>query len=374
MFEEKFLTTRDKNEWLSLLKNPDCQDPHYLPNYLKIYEEMDEGEPQRQFGGEGFLFVYGDRNNYIIYPFIKRPIFESERIGPHLLFDVSPPYGYGGPLASIQNSELSDELWANFFYSWHQYCNKNNIVSEFARLHPIFRNHENIMNYSDGVILKRGKLVYLDLELPEETILKNMSSSRRQNIKAATSNIKYEYNSSLEMKYADIFYELYVVTMKRNEAEAKYLFSRRFFEKVFNNLDSCCTFDYVKYENTICSGCLCLFYGQNAYLFLQASNTTSSSAYANVFLVYKTLTMLKNRGFKTFVLGGGVSSMEDSLFQYKYRFSQLTLDSYVYNKIHINEAYEKLVNFRKTRGEELSSDYFPQYRSPKIQKYSNSTR
>jgi hypothetical protein len=364
LFKEKLLTTKNKSEWLSLLDNPDCQDPHYVPNYLQIYEEMDEGEPQRQFGGEGFLFVYGDHNNYIIYPFIKRPIFESKKIGSHLLYDVSAPYGYGGPLASIQNSELLNELWANFFHSWHQYCQKNSIVSEFARLHPVFKNHEKIMSYSDGVVLKRGKLIYLDLNLPEETILKNMSASRRQNIKVATKNTAYKYGSGLETRYANSFYKLYTITMKRNEAEAKYLFSRRFFKKVFNTLNSCCFFDYVNYEGTICSGCLCLFYGQNAYLFLQASNTTSSSTYANVFLVYKTIVRLKNLGFNIFVLGGGVSSIEDSLYQYKNRFSPLFLESYVYNKVHLKEAYEKLVDLRKTWGREISSGYFPQYRSP----------
>ena len=368
MFEGKILTTKDKPDWLKLLESPHCQDPHYMPEYLQIYEDMDQGEPQKQFGGEGLLFVYGDGDNYILYPFIKKPILESKELGSELLYDIAAPYGYGGPLACIRNSQLKDKLWSDFYRSFHQFCQENSIVAEFARLNPIFENHVEVIIHSDGVVHKRGKIVYFDLTIPEEAIMKNMSKSRRQNIKSSLDSKKYEFGSSLEPNYADIFYKLYDITMKRIEAEAKYLFSERFFQNLFSNLGCCCVFHYVKYEDAICSAAINLAYEKTAYLYLQASNITSSSSYANVFLVYNSLIMFKALGFRAFVLGGGVSASEDSLFQYKYLFSPLTKESYIYNRIHIKGAYERLVGLRKARGEELSPDYFPQYRSPVLSK------
>ena len=115
MFEVTLLTTKDKNQWLEILGRFEDKDPHYLPGYLQIYENVSNGESFMHFGGQGMLFVYGDSKNFIIYPFFKRSISDLPFSEPSMdnLFDIVSPYGYGGPLAQIEHEAISEELWQN---------------------------------------------------------------------------------------------------------------------------------------------------------------------------------------------------------------------------------------------------------------------
>ncbi|MCR4393757.1 MAG: hypothetical protein NUV31_05220, partial [Dehalococcoidales bacterium] len=190
LFQARILTTEDEQEWLDILQKCKLKDPHYLPGYLKIYEKVSNPESFRHFGGQALLFVYGDSQNFIIYPFFKRSIASLPFADPSVshLYDIVSPYGYGGPLPQIQNHSLTDSLWQGFFQAFSEFCLQNNIVSEFARLHPLFENHHPIARFSDGSVERINRIVYLDLTRNVEDILNAMTQKRRYNIRRAICN------------------------------------------------------------------------------------------------------------------------------------------------------------------------------------------
>ena len=64
-------------------------------------------------------------------------------------------------------------------------------------------------------------------------------------------------------------------------------------------------------------------------------------------------------GYKTFYLGGGVGSGEDSLFKFKRAFYKGKLNHfYIGKKIYNQRKYDELVTMREPE----ESNYFPKYR------------
>ena len=116
MYKVTVLSTKNEEQWLEILNRLDLKDPHYLPWYLEIFEKESNRDPFMNYGGQGLLFVYGDYRNFIIFPFFKRYI-TSLRVSSNSvsdLYDIVSPYGYGGPLAQINDETITEELWRGF--------------------------------------------------------------------------------------------------------------------------------------------------------------------------------------------------------------------------------------------------------------------
>ena len=72
----------------------------------------------------------------------------------------------------------------------------------------------------------------------------------------------------------------------------------------------------------------------------------SSFAPTNL-LLYKAALWRNVNGYRTFYLGGGVGSGEDSLFKFKRAFYRGNLKRfYIGKKVFINNKYERLLNIR----------------------------
>ena len=361
--QTRVLTTADEKEWLEILQHCSLKDPHYLPGYLKIYEKVTNPESFRHFGGQACLFIYGDSQNFIIYPFFKRSIaslpFADSSVSH--LFDIVSPYGYGGPLPQIQNPSLTDALWQGFFQAFSSYCLQNNIVSEFARLHPLFENHEPVARFSAGTVEKNNRIVYLDLSKSIEEILDAMTQKRRYNIRKALSN-PYLTSTISSGEGLDLFPILYQETMIRKGAELKFLFPGSFFEAAYKALREHLIIVYVNYGHEIISAALSIGYGENCYGWLAGSRNEYYQLYPNDLCIYKTFTTAKARGYKRFVMGGGLKE-NDSLFKFKAEFSPYSCDFYVYKKIHMADEYLELVKLSNQYARKLPDSFFPEYRS-----------
>ena len=150
--------------------------------------------------------------------------------------------------------------------------------------------------------------------------------------------------------------------MRRNKADNHYFFPLDFFEQAFQSLGENLHFPHVHYRNEIIAGLLIVRYGDLAYSWLSGSNPDYLHLRPNDLMFGGTIWDLKKAGFRYFVLGGGVSSAEDSLFEYKANFSKLRKDFYVYKRIHLEKEYERLVKLREQAGE-IPGDFFPKYRA-----------
>jgi len=362
--QTRVLTTADEKEWLEILQHCSLKDPHYLPGYLKIYEKVTNPESFRHFGGQACLFIYGDSQNFIIYPFFKRSIaslpFADSSVSH--LFDIVSPYGYGGPLPQIQNPSLTDALWQGFFQAFSSYCLQNNIVSEFARLHPLFENHRYIGTYSQGYIERLRQVVYIDLNLPEEIIFKHMVKSHRRRIRRAFEQPDLTFETSFAVDDSSDFFDLYTDTMRKDNAHEKYFFPREFFRSAFSSLESSLYFWKVKYNGEIIAGILILHCDKLAYTWLSGARKEFYNLFPNNYLIYKSIQQLKQKQVDYLILGGGKASEEDSLFTFKAGFSPLRKDFYIYKKIYLPVEYQKLVEMRGNVN--TDTGYFPLYRVP----------
>lgn len=362
-YKTRLLETSDKEAWRGLLENMEQKDPHYLPEYLHIYESLAEGECRQNFGGQGLLFTYGDEQNYILYPFMKRPICGDAFTDKSGLYDIISPYGYGGPLACLKDEAVADELWSGFFAALHKYCVESGIVSEFCRLHPLFENHRQVERYSDGETKKLARIVYIDLKRSGEEIYSGLSHVRRKNLRKTMRHPDVEYSSEVRENAASIFHRIYTDTMERVAAKPKYFFPLTFIEDALNTLEDNTRFAYATYEGEVISASILLRYGQLSYFWLGASDSEFRHLPVGTLLHYQAALEEKEKGFDSIVMGGGVSG-EDSLFQFKATFSNATKDFYIYEKIHMEKEYKELVEMRRQHYGTVEEDFFPRYRLP----------
>lgn len=366
VFETRLLTTKNVSEWSNLLKRLGCtqQDPHYLLEYLHIYERLPEGECKTHFGGEGLLYFYGSDDNFIIYPFFKRlitaPASYTSSAGP--LYDIVSPYGYSGPLAHIEDRSIADKLWKAFFAVFDIYCKENNIVSEFCRLHPIHDNHTPVRNFSDKIVRKNNDIVFIDLTLSEEEIFRGMHEQRRRQARRAFKDPDLDVHFGISDNSGQCFFDIYTETMQRSEARPKYYFPMSFFNDAFEMLRGNIDITSISYKGNVIAAGLTLKYGEIAYYWLSGSKSEYFSLHPNILMICKTAFKLKKEGYKYFILGGGISG-RDSLFRFKSRFSACFKEFYVYHKIHLAEKYGELVALRPNSGGTVG-EYFPEYRRP----------
>jgi hypothetical protein len=364
MFESLLLTTQDDSQWCSILDDFSLKDPFYLPGYLKAFEKLEFGESYLNFGGQGFLFVFGDARNRIIYPFFKRRLSDIREFGRfNQLFDIVSPYGYGGPLGKIENENLVEDLWSGYYKAFDSYCAREGIISEFCRLHPIYRNHLDIMRYGTGQVVKRGELVYVNVRLTPEELLASMTRQRRQHVLKSLRNPEMDYNCTSGLKDYEYFFDLYTDTMKRKGAEKKFFFNREFFKSIDKLLAGNMFTLETKMDNKVIASVVNLNFGDIAYTWLSASDVEHLDQHPNEVLIYLSAVEARKKGCKNIILGGGVGGTHDSLFRYKIAFSGLTEDFYSYQKIHQPREYDELTKMRNHSDEVSQTGFFPAYRS-----------
>jgi len=162
----------------------------------------------------------------IVYPFFQRciaslPFLHSPEYWNDYS-DIVSPYGYGGPLANmVENDEQERQVWSEFRDAFHAYCLDQNIVSEFARLHPYLQNHHHL-NLSNG-LEQRGTVVTIDLSQSDEELWRGCTKENRKKIGRAQANglRVEEANTPADVH---LFAQLYYHNMQRLQARDWYLF------------------------------------------------------------------------------------------------------------------------------------------------------
>ena len=363
MYTLRVLTTKDKQAWHDLFSRFQIHDVNYLPEYLEMYEQEINRDSFIHFGGQGFLCIYGDEDNIIIYSFFKRSIadlgFADQTV--NVWYDIVSPYGYCGPRAYCKDPSVTEALWQGFFPSFHAFCIENNIISEFARLNPFIENQIPVSQFSQGITEKLGQIIYVDLGLPENELFDSMVRGHRRHYRRALDN-SLEFRTECQEDDAQNFFNIYTQTMRRTKADNKYYFSQAFFDFSLHKLGDAIKFWRIIYQHEIISGWLVMRYDDLAYAWLSGNKEEYFNLFPTNYLVFQTMLQLKKEGCKTFILGGGKSVKNDTVFRFKEGFSPLKKDYFIYKKVHSPQAYDKLVQLQGEIGE-TAANYFPKYRA-----------
>ena len=103
------LTLAESEQWTDLLQKVKIGDIYYEPGYYRVFE----GDEQAR------LFVYRQDGEFVVYPFLLRKVnHDGEAAAGENHFDITSPYGYGGPLAS---PGADQQTFRNFYKNFEQF-------------------------------------------------------------------------------------------------------------------------------------------------------------------------------------------------------------------------------------------------------------
>lgn len=304
----------------------------------------------------------------IVYPFLQRRIaslpFLHSPQDWNDYSDIVSPYGIGGPLAHMveKDEQEGGRIWSEFLEAFHVYCLDHNIVSEFARLHPYLQNHRHF-NLSNG-LERRGTVVTVDLSQSDEEIWRGFTKENRKKIGRAQANglRVEEANSPADVR---LFAELYHLNMQRLQARDWYMFPESWLSDLHARFSEHLTLFFVYEGDRVIAGGSVFHMNGLVGNFLSATAEDPGQFSPNNLLFYEIIRWAKRRGYRWYNMGGGYRN-NDGVMRFKLNFSQHTEDFYTYQKVHLPQAYESLVQeWRQTLSSTIEmeeSKYFPLYR------------
>jgi hypothetical protein len=337
MFE--IISLNDKKKWDEIIRSMSYYDFYHLAEYNQL---NDSGTP--------LLLYFENNSTAFAFPVILRSIEGST------YYDITSVYGYAGPLAKTKTPDM--ESLEEFHSNLKDFMDANHIVSAFARLHPLFTDQEQILS-GLGDVVKENLTVAIDLTLPEEDQRRQYSRSLRYKInylkKKGISIIKAGTKHEI-----DSFIDIYTENMRRVNASELYFFSPEYFYRFLENIPSVILL--AVHNDEIVSGSLCTFCNGIMQAHLNATRD-------NYLFISPLKLVLDNARFEgirknmTFLhLGGGRNGMDDSLFTFKSRFSDLYFRFKTWRYIHNKEIYDKLI-YNKFDQNVPQSTFFPLYRA-----------
>ena len=332
-------------QWDIVVKSFSNYDVYWLSGYVKAFQIHGDGDP--------LLFYYYDGHTRGINVVMKRDVANDGRfrgIIPHgKYFDFATPYGYGG---WIVEGERTDELF-NTYTVWLE---KNEIISEFVRFHPLLKNHTDCEPFYDVIPL--GDVVHIDLT-SSEVIWNNIISKNRNMIRKAEKNGIKIYNG----RFPDIYEKFRIIynnTMDRDNAQVYYYFEKPFYKSLLEDLPQNAQVFWAEKDDQVIAASIMLTANEKMNYHLSGSLLEFSSLAPTNLLLYKAALWGNANGYRTLFLGGGVGSGEDSLFKFKRAFYRGDLNRFfVGKKVYNQERYDELREIREEIG---NSAFFPEYR------------
>ena len=128
------LLFEEKDKWDYELNNGiKNNDIYFSLSYCDLYRELGDGDPH--------LFVYKDKcGDKILYPFLKRKInnlpFVKDRFQKEI-FDITTPYGYGGPIHQKMSTVESGDVMKRFRSVFNDYCQRKKYHYRVYPLSPV---------------------------------------------------------------------------------------------------------------------------------------------------------------------------------------------------------------------------------------------
>ncbi len=343
----------DQDRWADIVKGFSRHDIYYLPQYVKAFRIHGDGEP--------LLIYYESADTRAINVVMKRDISScahfKDAIAPGTLFDLSTPYGYGGFL--VEGDAGGDAL-GKLDAQYGAWCRENGIVSEFVRFHPVLGNYLGMEPVYEVVLL--GNTVAMDLASPE-SIYYNINKNKRNRINKALREgmeVCWGWDPSL----LEIFREMYVETMDRNEAQEYYYFEKSFFDSILVDLKDSALIFYARKDGRVIGTELVLMCNGQMHALFGATKSESLQLSPSTVISYKAALWGCENGFKTYHLGGGVGGRKDSLYKYKLGLNVRSENVFaVGRKVFDEEACGRLLEIRLRNGGTLDPGFFPQYRA-----------
>lgn len=335
----------EQPQWDEVLEGFPERDIYFTFEYIKSSLMLDEGEPM--------LFHFKNLSGEVAYPVVKRKIGNQQGLE---LYDITTPYGHGGPLVAAEDENRAALLWEFRGYV-EDYCRSHLIVSEFVRFHPLLKNHLGMEGEMD--IKTIGQAVEIPLQA-EEGLFESLPAKTRNMIRKAQNSGVEVRELDTEESFAE-FLAIYYSTMDRNAATDYYYFDESYFREIFGTLQSNVHLFGAFLDGRMISASI--IYSSDRFLHYHLSGSLEAyrSYGANNLLLHHIAQWGREMGKSSFYLGGGYSYKEDGLLQFKKSFSKSApLDYFIGRQVHLPAIYEML---NEEKGLTEDNGFFPLYRS-----------
>jgi hypothetical protein len=299
--------------------------------------------------GEAFLLYFRNARAAFALPVIVRNIEGTA------YKDITSVYGYAGPLS--RDPDPAPEDIRCFHEELKHYMDANEVVSAFARLHPLFED-QTLLLKDVGEVSDTNLTVVLDLHLPPSVQRSQYASSLKNDINRLE-RIGIIIQEAKTKEDIDIFAAIYRETMRRVKASERYWFPNQYFYDFLSSIPSVLFLAY--YKDIPISGSL--FTVCNGII--QTHLSATKDAYLRLSplkYIWDQIRIMGNSEKLSYMhLGGGHSGKNDSLFQFKSQFSSLRRMFKVWKYIHNPQVYEALIQ-EKHSANLADTTFFPLYR------------
>lgn len=325
------------------MKYPDI---YFEPDYAELYETEENRAVEYRFECE-----YG----FITNLFLKRQI-DIKLPDEVQYFDLVTPYGYGGPVIHWTNDK--EKLIQAYMDDFGRYTEKEHIIAEFVRFHPILGNGVDFKEVYKSIFDR--KTVGTNLTY-DDVVAKEFSKHKRKDIRKALKNPEIRYEVTENPSTLQDFLKIYYSTMDRDKADDYYYFKPDYFQTMLEKFREHITAGRVFLGDQLIAMGVYFRYGK--YLHAHLSGTLSE------YLDYSPANILKyalavyghENGYEVIHYGGGTSrSPENGVYKFKKEFGKNTeFDFYIAKKVWNEEIYKQICS---TVGADVNSDFFPAYR------------
>lgn len=314
----------DRNKWNNiLLKNfYNEYDINFHPDYVSMHCK------ENISSGKMFCYFLNEKIWVHIFLMIKTPNY----LNSHVHYDLETPYGYGGPLSNTNDKVFI--INANKeFYNW---AKSQSVVVQLIRFHPIINNKELFLR--NEVHLSKETFA---LNLNDFKDLSFFKQKQRNLIKSSSTKLKIFFDRSISS--FEEFKNVYLIFMKIKKAKKELFFSEKYFETLFNLIQSNGFVAKVfNHQNkNICYG-LFTFGTKIAHYHLSASQPKIYIPGSINFMIYKSAIFLKKLKKDILHLGGGTTEAKnDSLRNFKSSMSN-KIYQYTIGKVIFDENFYNL--------------------------------
>lgn len=329
--------------WLQLAPH----DFYHIAAYHAFAESVGEGRPA--------MAVHGAKEQFLAWSYLVRDID-----GTHA--DANSVYGYSGPTGrGLDDEAFLARAWSGLREMWAG----QEIVTLFTRFHPLLGNERHCRGFQGadatpgGKILHLGRSVSIDLEDDCETRRSKYRQVLRQDIKRAErEGLMVEHDR--DWRNYSTFIDLYLATMRRNDATESYLFSQVYFDNLTEALDGVAHLAVAQIEGEVAATMLFTVYNGIAEAHFTGTDRAHNKLSPLKGLIDGVADIARALGAKRLHIGAGRGGSEDSLYEFKSRFSPLRHDFRIGRWILDREANAELTE-RSPGGH---SGFFPAYRAP----------
>lgn len=324
-------------------------DLFFTQDYGKLYEKMENGVCE--------VFKFNHPLGVVHHLFIKREIPCSK--AEEKLYDIITPYGYGGPIIKSSKKGRKKELVSQFQQAFSNYCQKENIISEFIRFHPILKNSEDFKEFYETVYMR--DTTGTTLKDYEDPVASEFSKSARKAVRKAL-KAGVEYRIIVNPKSLDAFKEIYYATMKRIQAESYYYFDEKYFSNCLKYFSDRIVLIEAVYEGQTIGAELHFVSDRSLHTHLSGTIENTNHLSPVYIMTYAAAVWGKENGIDLIHAGGGLTnSPEDTLYLFKKKFGQNTnYQFHIGKKVWNPEIYNRLCQEVGVDSEEV---FFPAYRA-----------